>query len=135
MAMQLSLEPCFSVGLYDSDTGESLTAEKVVDVTEECGERTIFLYTRAKRGRIVQIVHPYEGEKYMGSHTHFFIDELSRCDTDDTFQRLARRAKMPRFVFLDLILDNAPTPEDELIKDLEAMAEKAEIKRLREALY
>lgn len=62
-----------SPGMYDSANGVSLVAERVVDVTEDCpsGERTILLYTTAKRGPIVQIAHPYEGRKYMGSHIHF----------------------------------------------------------------
>jgi hypothetical protein len=70
-----------SIGLYDSATGESLVTRKAVDVTDDCpsGERTILLYTQAKRGPIVQICNPYEDEPAkMGMHVHFFIDELDR---------------------------------------------------------
>lgn len=93
--------------LYDSANGKSLKAEKVVDVTAECGdrERTLMLFTRAERGPIVQICHPYDGEAYMGAMTHFFIEELARPidERDDTFALMARRAGMSRPEFVKLV--------------------------------
>ena len=77
-------------GLYDSATGASCKTEKVVDITEDCPratkkERAVLLFTRAKRGRIVQISRPYNG----GSDIHFFVEELDRevraAPPDDTF--------------------------------------------------
>lgn len=70
-----------SAGLYDSDTGAICETEKVVDITDDCPkaskkERAVLLFTRAKRGRIVQISRPYDGKVFMGSHIHFFVDEL-----------------------------------------------------------
>ena len=58
------------VGLYDSDTGESLAAEKIVDVTDkQCdGEQSVLIYTRAKRGRIVQL-------QQGALRVHYFLDE------------------------------------------------------------
>lgn len=101
-----------SPGMYDSANGVSLVAERVVDVTEDCpsGERTILLYTTARRGPIVQIAHPYEGRKYMGSHIHFFINELGDevAPRDDTFSSTAARAGMGRAAFRRLIEENAP---------------------------
>lgn len=100
-------------GMYDSDTGVTLEAKKVVDITDDCpsGERTILLYTQAKRGLIVQIAHPYDHEKYMGSHIHFFVDEISRpvSARDDTFSTTARRAGLGRDQFHRLITLNAPS--------------------------
>ena len=101
-----------SPGMYDSANGVSLVAERVVDITEDCpsGERTILLYTSAKRGPIVQIAHPYEGRKYMGPHIHFFINELGDevAPRDDTFGSTAKRAGMQREDFRQLIEANAP---------------------------
>jgi hypothetical protein len=99
-------------GLYDSANGVSLVAERVVDITEDCpsGERTVLLYTTAKRGPIVQIAHPYENQKYMGSHIHFFINELDD-EPDargDSFSFTARRTGLSRLAFRQLIEANAP---------------------------
>ena len=46
-----------SVGLYDSNTGKSLKAAKVVDVTAEQDRATeaLLVYVYAKRGLIVQL--------------------------------------------------------------------------------
>lgn len=104
-------------GLYDSDTGASLKTEKVVDVTEDCPkaskkERAVLLFTRAKRGRIVQISRPYEGETYMGSHTHFFVDELDRemrvAPREDTFGSTADMLGLTKSALRSLIEAQAP---------------------------
>ncbi|MDO8664894.1 MAG: hypothetical protein Q7K44_05145 [Candidatus Liptonbacteria bacterium] len=104
-------------GLYDSDTGASCKVEKVVDITEDCPkaskkECVILLFTRAKRGRIVQISHPYDGEVYMGSHIHFFVDELDRemCvdPRDDTFGSTANRLGLTKQELRKLIEAQAP---------------------------
>lgn len=104
-------------GLYDSDTGKSCEVEKVVDITENCpraGEkdRAVLLFTRAKRGRIVQITRPYNGEVYMGSHINFFVDELDRemnmAPRDDTFGSTARRLGLTKFSLRSLIMAHAP---------------------------
>ena len=58
------------VGLYDSETGDSLSAEKVVDVSEfqDEGLESSLVFTRAKRGRIVQL--------HCGALViHYFLDE------------------------------------------------------------
>jgi hypothetical protein len=111
MPALLEIEPEYCPGLYDSDTGLSLVTERVVDITEDClsGERTILLFTRAKRGRIVQIAHPYEGKKYMGSNIHFFVDELRRyvMPRDDSFGVTARRTGLRRTRFAKLKLRSA----------------------------
>ncbi|MDB5616041.1 hypothetical protein [Tardiphaga sp.] len=85
-------EKVHSPGLYDSANGVSLVAERVVDITDDCpsSERTMLLYTRAKRGPIVQIVHPYDNQQFMGSAIHFFINEIE--PGDPSFDMTARRA-------------------------------------------
>jgi len=58
------------VGLYDSDTGESLRAEHEADVTrhQTWSDVATLVYTTAKRGRIVQL------QTGMLS-VHYFLDE------------------------------------------------------------
>jgi hypothetical protein len=104
-------------GLCDSDTGANCVTEKVVDVTEDCpgaskGERAVLLFTRATRGRIVQICRPYEGEVYMGTHIHFFVDELDQemyaAPRDDTFGSTAKRLGLTKPALRELIEAQAP---------------------------
>lgn len=62
------------MGLYDSDTGESLVAAKVADITElqTDYDRVLLAYTQAQRGRIVQVCRSYgEGD----ARIHYFFDE------------------------------------------------------------
>ncbi len=65
----------FDMGLYDSANGKSLATLAAVEVPD-CECRTILLYTKAERGLIVQIVHPYKGQNY-GSASHYHINELN----------------------------------------------------------
>lgn len=84
----------FNSGLYDMVTNKDCLTEKVVEVTEDCPaanekERIVFLYTRDRNGRIIQMMRPYEGESYTGVHIHFYVDhlekEMSVAPRDDTF--------------------------------------------------
>lgn len=104
-------------GLYDLATGASCKTEKVVDVTEDCpkaseNERADLLFTRVQRGRIVQIGRPYKGEIYMGSHIHFFVDELDRemraAPRDDTFGSTANGLGLTKPQLRRLIKAQAP---------------------------
>ena len=113
MGRELAITAEHDPGLYDSATGLSLTAEKVVDISDDCssGERTILLFTRAKRGRIVQVTFPYPDHLYMGSHTHFFVDEpLGGCadGRGDSFTPLAARAGFSASDFAALLKQLAP---------------------------
>ncbi|MDA2922547.1 hypothetical protein MYX07_04765 [Patescibacteria group bacterium AH-259-L07] len=117
MATILDITAEHNPGLCDSDTGESCVTEKVVDVTEECPganekERRILLYTRARRGRIVQITHPYKGKEYMGSHIHFFVDELDAemhvAPGHDTFGSWASELGLDKSALRTLIETHAP---------------------------
>lgn len=107
MGTEIEITEDHKPGLYDSDTRESLTAEKVVDISDDCRtnmERVVLLFTRAKRGRIVQVAYPYPGEAYMGAHIHFFYDE----PTCDSFAHTAKRLGLTAAGFLRLIKKNAP---------------------------
>lgn len=69
------------VGLYDSDTGESLTATHSVDVSQHqtWSETAALVYTTAKRGRIVQL-------QTGCSSVHYFLDEpgsMAMMDEDE----------------------------------------------------
>lgn len=60
------------IGLYDSQTNEDLATLKVVDVTADQtrAKEARFLYTKAQRGRIVQL-------RTDGMRIHYFLDEPS----------------------------------------------------------
>jgi hypothetical protein len=105
------------LGLYDSDTGKSCKTEKVVDITEDCPKadskkRVILLFTRARRGRIVQISRPYDGRVSMGSHIHFFVDELDRemraTSPNDTFGLTAHQLGLTKQELRKIIEEQAP---------------------------
>ena len=116
MAKTLATEG-YCAGLYDTVTGKSCVTERVVDVTEDCPgaskkERAIFLYTRDRNGRIIQMSRPYEGEKHMGSHIHFHVDQLEREMTvaprDDTFGSWATELGLDKMALRRLIETHAP---------------------------
>lgn len=58
------------VGLYDSDTGQPLTAIKAVDVSalQSWSDAAFLVYTEAKRGRIVQL-------QSGSARIHYFYDD------------------------------------------------------------
>lgn len=60
------------IGLYDSATGDSLSAEHDVDVTahQTRSDTAALVYTTAKRGRIVQLQSD-------SLRVHYFMDEAS----------------------------------------------------------
>ncbi len=104
-------------GLYDSDTGAKCKTEKVVDITEDCPkasrqQRAVLLFTRAKRGRIVQIARHGKGEGYSGVYIHFFVDELGRemraAPRDDTFGSTANELGLTKLALRELIEAQAP---------------------------
>lgn len=70
-------EQQFKMGLYDSDTGASLEAIRVVDITDLQRDyhRVLLAFTQAKRGRIVQIVMASDEGDATGTRIHYFLDE------------------------------------------------------------
>jgi hypothetical protein len=68
-----------SLSLYDSANGNTIYADKVVDITTFCSnsKQTVLKYANAERGRIVQICDLYEHGKDLGTVIHYFVDELT----------------------------------------------------------
>lgn len=118
MAKTLEIHKEHNLALYDSATGDSLEPMKAVDMTDDCpaaerpDRRVVFLFTTAKRGRIVQMARPYKGEVYMGSHIHFFVDELDDVmrwePRDDTFGLWADDLGLSKTDLRKLIEAHAP---------------------------
>lgn len=67
----------YDMGLYDSATGKSLEPIKTVEITELQGEyqRVLLAYTKAERGRIVQLRRLFSADDDCGSNIHYFFDE------------------------------------------------------------
>ena len=108
----------YNLHMLDSDTGATCRTEKAVDITEDCPtlssnkKRALLLFTRATRGRIVQIVLPSNGETVMGTAIHFFIHELDAemraAPRDDTFGSTARDLGLTKLQLRQLIEAQAP---------------------------
>lgn len=81
------------MGLYDSDTGESLTAVVVQDIAS-LDDPIELWYCTAKRGRIVQV-------RYGCRRVHYFYDE-------DGGRQMIRDDEARNGVSLDTILEHAP---------------------------
>lgn len=87
------------LGLYDSDTGETLQPTKVVDVSElqTWSDKAFLVYTEAKRGRIVQLQQGC-------ARIHYFYDEpggQAMIREDDASLRFPN--------LFAVVLENAPT--------------------------
>ena len=114
MAKQLKILPEHQSGLYDSETNKDCITEKVVDITKECQKRILLLFLTTKRGKIVQICEPYEGEIYTGIKIHFFVAELEKemhvAERDDTFGSWAENCNHTKRDFCNLIKKFAAQP-------------------------
>ena len=94
-----------STDLYDSATGKDLKTARAVDVTDELppgADPLVLLYTKAKRGEIVQL--------RMGSaRTHYFMDGIRREDSEDSnLNHFALWARTTRAHLIELCLNNSP---------------------------
>lgn len=103
----------FDLGLYDSDTGATITTEKVVEQLTPSGDRIVLAYGRAKRGLLVQITFPYNrtpGAETIGMSVHFFMDDLTppARREDKTLATMARIAGMKQADFVALLRREAP---------------------------
>lgn len=111
MAKILEITKQHDLGLYDSATGKDCHPEKVVDITDNCPKINkkeagcILIFTRAVRGRIVQIRND-------GMWIHFFVDELDlemhAAPRDDTFGSQAAMLGLNKSTLRKLIEENAP---------------------------
>lgn len=85
--------------LYDSDTRETLVAEKVVPLADRNGEPIALVYTTAKRGRICQV----QRGKNCSVRIHYFIDEPGG-------RRMIAEDSAHNGVSLATVLRHAPKP-------------------------
>lgn len=85
-----------SMGLYDSDTGESLTADVVQDIAS-LDDPIELRYCTAQRGRIVQVRRGAAGS----ARIHYFYDEPAG-------RQMTREDECINGVSLETILANAP---------------------------
>lgn len=88
------------LGLYDSDTGESITADVVQDVASFDDPITLY-YAKAKRGRIVQVRCGEDGSRRI----HYFYDEPEG-------QKMIVEDESRNGVNLAAILEMAPSNEE-----------------------
>jgi hypothetical protein len=102
----------FHFGLYDSDTGKSLTPDRVIEITDICPNYLeggcFLLYTNAKRGRLVQIRLPYETGVTIGTSIHFSLDSLDRelrmPNGDNTLMSTANQLGLSGERFIGVLL-------------------------------
>jgi hypothetical protein len=88
------------IGLYDSDTGESLHAIGAVEFGHSAdGDRLHVMYAKAKRGMIAQI---RVGD---GMRCHFFADESMM---DEDADRIGRWLEMDGKDAVRIIRERAP---------------------------
>lgn len=88
-----------SMGIYDSDTGESLHATHISDLGHDAsGEPLALAYTTAKRGRIVQV-------RAGSLRCHYFMDESTMQEDAD---RIGRWLEMSGENALRIIRERAP---------------------------
>ena len=101
-----------AMSMYDSQTGKTLFAQKIVDLSEYCPEskQCIIKYTKVHRGLIAQINNLYQKGKDLGSSVHYFISEMSIAElaADVVFERLSKRMGCEVTILSNLIFDNAP---------------------------
>jgi hypothetical protein len=101
------------LGLYDSGSlnTESVTAEKVIDVTDICpkAKKVVIKYAKVTRGRIAQICNWYEAEKDFGSTLHYHINEMTVSDlaNDEVFRRTAEGMGAIPPILASVIFKNA----------------------------
>ena len=116
MATEVKITDKHSPDRVDSATGETCIAEKVVNITVDCSglkksQRIHLVFTRAQRGRIVQIVDGTTKE-FCEERSHWFVDELEAefhvSDANDTFGQWAGRLGMSKQALRKLIEAQAP---------------------------
>jgi len=81
------------MGMYDSATGETVIADKCIDLTGFCpkSKQVIVKYANVKRGRVAQIINLYEKCDDIGVCVHYHINELTKesLAKDSVFENLS----------------------------------------------
>lgn len=98
------------LGLYDSRSGNSVTAYKMFDATSLCNDskRCVIKYADVVRGRIAQINDWYEADTDLGTCVHYHINEMSveGLANDQVFARQCRVMGAMPLVLAQAIFDN-----------------------------
>lgn len=100
------------MGLYDSATGKTVYATKVIDlITKRNFEgQAVIKYTNVKRGLIAQICQWYEKGKDLGMTVHYHINEMTpeSLADDSVFDTHAKMIGYKPIDLARIIYDNAP---------------------------
>ncbi len=100
------------LGLYDnnSETGNSVLAYKVIDVTELLTdvEQVVIKYAKVTRGTIAQICDWYEKGKDLGLTIHWHIDNITpeQLANDEAFNFRCKIFEVDALVFANVIINN-----------------------------
>lgn len=87
-----------NMGLYDSDTGDSLVADRIVPLgNDDDGEPLALAYCNAKRGRLVQV-------RAGCLRVHYFLNEATM---DEDASRIGRWLCMNGADAVKLLRDQA----------------------------
>jgi hypothetical protein len=97
-----------SLGLYDSANGQTVTADKVVDISYLCkrSKQVILKFANAERGRIVQICDLYETGVDMGMTIHYFVNEMTREQFENELKLRASILGCESTDLVQVIFDN-----------------------------
>lgn len=90
------------MGLYDSDTGKSVEAYKIIDASQfaDDGETMVIKYGDVTRGRIAQICEWYKPKEDFGMVVHYFISEMTKVQLSYELQRRFKDpAALSMFIF------------------------------------
>lgn len=108
----MSSDARYTLGLYDSDTGESLSVSRAVDISDRCHDTDcVLLYADTRKGRIVQILTPYERGGAIGSCIHFSLQsldaELRAAPGNNTLKSTATRLGLTGEHLVAILRDNS----------------------------
>jgi hypothetical protein len=100
------------MGMYDSATGKTVRAKKVIDlITKRDFEgQAVVKYANVKRGLIAQICQWYEKGKDLGMTVHYHINEMTMesLAADCVFEPHAKMIGYKPIDLARIIYDNAP---------------------------
>jgi hypothetical protein len=98
------------LGLYDSSSGESIVAYKIIDATVLCplSKRCVIKYAIDSIGKVAQINEWYDRDVDLGSSVHYHINNLTvhELSTDLVFMSFANKLGINPSNFAYFIYNN-----------------------------
>jgi hypothetical protein len=100
------------LGLYDSQSGKSIKAYKIIDATHllenNDNRRCVIKYANCLRGKIAQICYWYEPTKDLGAMVHYFINEITDKELakDEVFYLRCELMNVNPFMLARFIYEN-----------------------------